>query len=330
MTRGDNTRVKLAIIVIILLLLVGVLVLAMRRRPSPPPALPSPPPALVAELRRDVTALCAIGERSVFVPGSLAKAADWIAGELAAAGCKVERHTYRVEQDQVDADNVIAEIRGGTKADEIIVIGAHYDSVTGTTGADDNASGVAAVLALARRFAHAKPARTLRFVAFANEEPPHFQTKDMGSWQYAKRCKERGERIAGMLSLETIGYYDDRPGSQHYPAPLASFYPNTGHFIAFAANIASRRLNAQCVLAFKSRTNFPIESAVLPELIQESGWSDHWSFWQFGYPAAIVTDTAPFRNPHYHEESDLPPTLDYERMAHVVEGLTGVVEELVR
>jgi hypothetical protein len=323
--------VKFIVIAIILLLIAGVLVLAMRRRPAPPlTLLPPPPPALVAELRRDVATLCAVGERSTFVPGSLQKAADLIANELTAAGLTVERHTYRVEQDGVDVDNVIAEIKGATKANEIIVIGAHYDSVTGTTGADDNASGVAAVLALARRFAHAKPARTLRFVAFANEEPPHFQTKDMGSWQYAKRCHDRGERIAGMLSLETIGYFDERPGSQHYPAPLASFFPDTGNFIAFASNLGSRGLNAHCVLAFKSRTKFPVESASVPELVQEIGWSDHWSFWQFGYAAAIVTDTAPFRNPHYHEDTDLPPTLDYERMAHVVEGLTGVVEELVR
>jgi hypothetical protein len=330
MTSGDNVPVKFLLAAIILLLLAGILVFALRRRPSSPPALPPPPPALVAELRRDVAALCAFGERSTVVPEKLHAAADRIASELSAAGYKVERHTYRVERDGVDADNVIAEIRGTTKESEIIVIGAHYDSVTGTTGADDNASGVAAVLALARRFARARPARTLRFVAFANEEPPHFQTRDMGSWQYAKRCHDRGEVVAGMLSVESVGYFDVRPGSQHYPAPLAAFYPDTANFIAFASNLGSRGLNAHCVLAFRSRTKFPVESASVPELVQEIGWSDHWSFWQFGYPAAIVTDTAPFRNPHYHEESDLPPTLDYERMAHVVEGLTGVVEELVR
>ncbi len=150
----------------------------------------------------------------------------------------------------------------------------------------------------------------------------------MGSWQYAKRCHERGETIAAMVSLETIGYYSDERGSQHYPAPLSAFYPDTGNFIAFASNVGSRALNARCVRAFRARTKFPVESASLPEAVTGIGWSDQWSFWQFDWPAIMVSDTAPFRNPHYHETSDLPPTLDYARLAQVVEGLLGVVDEL--
>lgn len=285
--------------------------------------------SLAEEHRRDVAALCGIGQRNTFVPENLHAAADLIERELRAAGYTVERQRYRIEQDGTDADNLIVEIAGGTKPKEIVVIGAHYDSVSDTVGADDNGSGAAMLLALARRFAKAQPARTLRFVAFANEEPPHFQSQDMGSWQYAKRCHDRGETIAAMISLESVGYYDDARGSQKYPAPLASFYPDTGNFIAFASNIGSRSLNARCVKAFRARTPFPIESASMPEAVQGIGWSDQWSFWQFGWPAIMVSDTAPFRNPHYHEASDLPETLDYARMAQVTEGIVAVIEDLV-
>jgi Zn-dependent M28 family amino/carboxypeptidase len=307
-------------------LLAGLMAYAAKKRsPRTSAPLAEAPPAAVEMLRRDVAALCAIGQRNTLFPENLARAAALIERELAAAGYRVERQTYEVERDGVTADNVIAELKGGP---EIVVIGAHYDAVPETVGADDNASGVAALLSLARRFAGTKPAKTVRFVAFANEEPPHFQSRDMGSWQYAKRCRDRGETIVAMLSLETIGYYDDRRGSQQYPPPLAALYPDTGNFVGFTSNLGSRALLNRCVKAFRAATDFPVESAAMPELIQEVGWSDQWSFWQFGWPAVMVTDTAPFRNPHYHRPSDRPGTLDYGRLAHVVEGLAGVVREL--
>ena len=318
---------KYAVAVVVILLLAAILVVAARRRPTLPPAA-SPPQPLVDALRRDVGALCELGERNTFIRENLHAAAALIDRELTAAGYRVERHTYRVERDDVDADNVIVEIAGSTTPQEIVIIGAHYDSVTGTCGADDNASGVAALLALARRFVDAKPERTLRFVAFANEEPPHFQTQDMGSWQYAKRCADRNETVVAMLSLESLGYYDAARGSQQYPAPLSAIYPDTANFIAFASNIGSRALTARCAKAFRARTPFPLETGSMPEAVTGIGWSDQWSFWQFGWPAVMVTDTAPFRNPHYHEASDRPETLDYERLAQVVEGLAGVVENL--
>lgn len=275
-----------------------------------------------AELRRDVEALCAIGPRNTFIPENLAAAAAYI--ESAFAGYKVERQQY-------DAGvNLIVEIRGTTHPDEIVIVGAHYDSVDDSPGADDNASGVAAMLALARKFANTKPARTLRFIAWTNEEPPHFQTEAMGSYVYARRCRERNENIVAALSLETIGYYDDKPGSQKYPPPLAALYPDTGNFIGFAGNFGSRALVNRCVKTFRANSAFPAESAVLPELIPQIGWSDQWSFWQFGWPALMVTDTAPFRNPHYHMATDTPEKLDYARMAMVVDGLASVIEELSR
>jgi Zn-dependent M28 family amino/carboxypeptidase len=310
---------------IALLLLIAVVLWLRRGRNSN--AVVRANPSLARELRRDVEALCAIGPRNTYEPEHLAAAADYVEKAFAAK--------YAVERQQYDAGgvtvaNLIVEIRGTTRPGEIVVVGAHYDSVDGTPGADDNASGVAGMLALARRFADAKPVRTLRFVAWVNEEPPHFQTATMGSYVYARRCRERGERIVAALSLEMLGYYDETPGSQQYPAPLAALYPDTANFIGFAGNIASRSLVNECVKAFRAASTFPAHAAVLPELIPQTGWSDQWSFWQFGWPALMVTDTALYRNPHYHTGSDRPETLDYQRMAAVVEGLVAVVDELAR
>ncbi len=320
-----SPRVAAAVGVPVALLLLIAVVLWLRRGRLGGEWNPSANPSLASELRRDVEALCAIGPRNTFEPENLAAAADYI--EKAFAGYEVERQRYASED--VMVENLIVEIRGTSKPDEIVVIGAHYDSVDGTPGADDNASGVAGMLALARRFAKAKPARTLRFIAWVNEEPPHFQTSTMGSYVYARRCHQRKERIVGALSLEMLGYYDDRRGSQQYPPPLAALYPDTANFIGFAGNLGSRALVNRCVKAFRAGSSFPAQSAVLPELIPQVGWSDQWSFWQFGWPALMVTDTALFRNPHYHTPSDLPQTLDYERMAAVVEGLANVVCDLV-
>jgi hypothetical protein len=272
---------------------------------------------LIAELRNDVYALAGtIGERNLAEPEAYADAAAFIETALRKAG-------YAPVRD--DAGNVEAQIRGG---DEIVVIGAHYDTVIGSPGADDNASGVAAMLAIARRLARERPARTVRFVAFANEEPPHYATEAMGSWQYAKRCRERGERIAAMLSIEAIGYFRDDAGSQHYPAMLEAVYPTTANFIAFASNLGSHALLERCVDVFRRKATVPAESGALPEDIPGIAWSDQWSFWRFGYEAVMVTDTALFRNPHYHERSDLPDTLDYDRLARTTEGLLAVVREL--
>jgi len=200
--------------------------------------------------------------------------------------------------------------------------------VPGSPGADDNASGVAALLAIARRFAGQTMRRTLRQVAFTNEEPPYFTTEQMGSWIYAKRCHERREPVVAMLSIEAVGYYSDAPRSQHYPAMLESIYPATANFIAFASNLGSRALLERCTNVFRRHASIRCEAGALPEDIPGIAWSDQWSFWRFGYEAVMVTDTALFRNPHYHERSDLPDTLDYERLAQTTEGLIAVVREL--
>ncbi|MHC4948702.1 MAG: M20/M25/M40 family metallo-hydrolase [Planctomycetota bacterium] len=287
--------------------------------------------ALADELRRHVQALAGdIGPRSVPRPRALAAAAAYIESELAAAGYAVRRECYDV--DGVECCNVEATLAGGARADEIVVIGAHYDSVTdgllACPGANDNASGVAATLSLARAFADASPARTIRFVLFVNEEPPWFQTAAMGSLVHARACRERGDRVTAMLSLETIGCFLDEPGSQRYPPPFSLFYPSTGDFIAFVGNVASRRLVRRTVRVFRARAAFPSEGAAVPGWITGIGWSDHWAFWQQGYPALMVTDTAPFRYPHYHLPTDTPDRLDYDRMARVVDGLRPVLADL--
>jgi Zn-dependent M28 family amino/carboxypeptidase len=317
--------VKIALAVV--LIVVAIMALAWRsmlampgrswRGPLPP--LTESQRVLAAGLRHDVVALTANGSRSV--PETLAPAAAYIERELLAAGYKPAR------QQTSEGDNIEAELRGDSN--EIVIVGAHYDTVDEAPGADDNASGVAGCLALARRLARTHPHRTLRFLFFAAEEPPNFKSASMGSYAYAKRCHERGETIAAMLSIESIGYYDARPRSQLYPPFFAPFFPSTGDFIAFAGNSGSRALVRRCVDAFRAQTRFPSEGAAVPELVEEIGWSDQWSFWQFGWPALMVTDTAPFRNPHYHTTGDTPETLDYERTARVVEGLMTVTNMLV-
>src|SRR2546423_3742970 len=209
--------------------------------------------ALRAELAADVKTLAGdIGERNMHRYPQLLVAADFVEASLAHAGLTPRRESYELRGRA--CHNIEAEIRGTTP--EIFVVGAHYDSVFGCPGANDNGSGVAALLALARRFA-GKPARqTLRFVAFVNEEPPYFQSEEMGSFVYAKRCKERGDRIAGMISLETIAYFSDAPGSQKYPSPgLGFFYPRKGNFIGFASDTRSRSLLRAVVSAFRKTGN---------------------------------------------------------------------------
>src|SRR5579864_7209340 len=223
---------------------------------------------------------------------------------------------------------LIAEIPGGTKANEIVVIGAHYDTVYDCPGADDNSSGVAALLELARLLKGSHPARTVRFVAFVNEEPPWFQTDDMGSLVYAQQVHKLKENIVAAISIETIGMYSDAEGSQQYPAGFKSLYPSKGNFIAFIGNLGSRGLVRDAVDSFRASTRVPSEGSAVPAAIPGVGWSDHWSFWEEGYPAIMVTDTAIFRNPNYHQPTDKPDTLDYDRMARVVHGLVRVVADL--
>ena len=268
-----------------------------------------------------------IGPRNTLHSLNLDKAAAYIESNLRDMGYEIERHTIQV--DGTACHNLIVEITGSSHPDEIVIVGAHYDSCYQAPGADDNASAVAGVLALAKRFADTQPGRTLRFAFFTNEEPPYFQREGMGSLAYAKRCRQRQENITAMICLEMIGCFKDEKGSQKYPIPgLGLFYPTRGNFIGFVGNLASRGLLKQTIGAFRDNAAFPSEGAALPGWISGVGWSDHWSFWKSGYPAVMVTDTAMFRYDHYHQDGDTPEKLDYERMARVVEGLEPVVAAL--
>jgi Zn-dependent M28 family amino/carboxypeptidase len=283
--------------------------------------------ALRQGLQRDVEVLAGeIGDRNVFIPEKLRAAAGYIENALREAGYPVRRYDYLVAGET--CSNLEAELPGRGSPQEIIVVGAHYDSAHGSPAANDNASGVAALLALAERMAQAQPERTVRFVAFANEEPPFFQTPEMGSWVYARICRERGDNIIAMLSLETIGFYTEEPNSQQYPFPLSLFYPSRGNFVAFVGNARSGDLVRRSIAVFRRTTSFPSEGAALPGVLPGIGWSDHWAFWQEGFPALMITDTALFRYPHYHTAEDTPDRLDYERMARVVAGIEEVVREL--
>lgn len=283
---------------------------------------------LIDALRRDVEKLAGeIGERNVWQYRNLAAAADFLEISLAESFGDIRRHSYEVSG--LTCRNIEVEIRGSDRADEILIIGAHYDSVEGSPGANDNATGVAAVLALARLLAGRRTSRTVRLVAFVNEEPPYFQSSKMGSVVYAKGCRKRGEKIVAMLSLETIGYYAEEKGSQHYPFPFGLFYPSTGDFIAFVGNTASARLVCDVVASFRHHAQYPSEGGALPGFIPGIGFSDQWAFWQEGYPAVMVTDTALFRYPYYHTPGDTPDKVRYDPLARVVAGLAKVIAEMV-
>ncbi len=291
---------------------------------------------LAAELRAHVEVLAdatggvgRVGNRSTFYPRRFAEAYAYLDDQLAAMGYD-ERHAYPVQRGSpVPSIEVIVPGKAtGGERPRVIVIGAHYDAFQGTPGADDNASGVAATLYLARLFRNDPQPAELRFLFFVNEEPPAFWTEDMGSWVYAKACRERNDDVAAMISIESIGYYSDAPGSQRYPQPLAMLYPDTGDFIGFVGSWSSRGLTRRAISTFRASVQFPSEGAALPGITPGVGWSDHWSFWQEGYRAIMITDTATFRNPYYHTPNDKADTLDYERMAVVVEGIEAVIRDL--
>ena len=294
---------------------------------GPLPSLTNDEQLIHDNLKRHVAALAGrIGERNVWAPGSMADAAGYIRTTLEDAGYAVNVQPFTSRG--LTVNNLEAVLPGHTAADEIIVVGAHYDSVAGTPGANDNASGVAAVLELARLLAGTALPRTVRFVAFANEEAPFFYGDEMGSKLYAERARAQDARIEAMLSLETIGYYTDQPGSQQYPFPFNFFYPDTGDFIGFVGDLWSWRLVRRAIGAFRTSTAFPSEGVAAPRMTRGVHWSDHWAFWQAGYPAIMVTDTALYRYPHYHTATDTPDKLDYTGLARVTGGLVDVITAL--
>lgn len=294
---------------------------------GPLPALSEAQSELANRLSEHVKYLSvAIGERNIQRTGSLPTAIDYLRGNLVKAGYNVTEQAYNAEGHTVS--NLEAELMGTDGATGTVVVGAHYDSVAGTVGADDNATGVAGVLELARLLKGSRLRRTVRFVFFVNEEPPYFQTENMGSLVYARKLRRDGVPVSAMISLEMLGFYSDAPGSQKYPALLSSFYPSHGNFIGLVGNTESRDLVRRATRRFRESAQFPSEGVAAPASLPGVGWSDQWSFWQQGYPAIMVTDTAIFRYPYYHTPLDSADRLDFEKMARVVEGVGNIVTSL--
>ncbi len=331
-TMRHRTSGLAALLAALLVVVIGAGLLIITKMPGrsfrgPLAALSAEQIDLEGRLRAHVETLATrIGERNLLRHSALTRAAQYIDDTLATVGFRSQSQEYYVQGKPVR--NIEVELTGAEPSRGIVLVGAHYDSVAGSPGANDNGTGVAAVLELARALKGHRLRRSVRLVAFVNEEPPFFYSDAMGSVRYAKRMAERSEELVAMLSLETIGYYSDAPGSQRYPFPLGFFYPDTGNFISFVGNLRSKALVRRAVQSFREHARFPSEGLAAPGWLTGVGWSDHWSFWQAGFPAIMVTDTALFRYREYHTPADHPEVVNYGRFARVVDGLVQVVIEL--
>jgi Zn-dependent M28 family amino/carboxypeptidase len=239
-------------------------------------------------------------------------------------GYEVSRQDYRVAG--TVCTNLEVTCPGIGQA--LILVGAHYDSVLGSPGANDNGSGVAVLLELSRRLRDHAPALGIRFVAFTNEEPPFFFTEQQGSMVYARAARARRDDIRLMIALETMGCYSEVPGSQHYPPLLRHFYPDRGDFLALVCDLRSRRAMRRLAATFREVSDFPLQHLATFRSVPGVAWSDHLSFWRQGYRALMVTDTAFYRYAHYHSASDTPDKVDYPRLARVTDGLADALLRL--
>jgi Zn-dependent M28 family amino/carboxypeptidase len=282
---------------------------------------------LVSRLETHVRMLAEnIGERNVYHPEALAQASAYIGDVWQEQGYRVTPQTYEVEG--IPCSNLEVTHAGIKHPERILLIGAHYDSVSGSPGANDNGSGVAALLEITRLLKNVETDSTVRFVAFVNEEFPFFFRRQMGSMVYAREARKRNDDIRLMISLEMLGYYSERPRSQRYPPLFRFFYPDRANFIAFVSNLRSRRVLHRFSAAFRRHSQFPAEHIATFSWIPGVAWSDHLAFWRQGYGAIMVTDTAFYRYPHYHAATDLPDELDYISMAAVTEGVAHAVTAL--
>lgn len=279
----------------------------------------TPPPVDAARLEAHVRMLSeTLHPRSAAEPVRLDAAASYVQRELSRAGAVVAEQRY--EADGQPVRNLVA--RFGPAHGPLLVIGAHYDSHGHTPGADDNASGVAGLIELARLLAASPPPRPVELVAYTLEEPPHFRRDTMGSAQHARALKQAGRDVELMISLEMIGTFSDAPGSQRYPiAALQWIYPDRGDFIAIVARVADAGATRRLKAAMRGATPLPVHSMNATARIPGVDFSDHLNYWAEGWTAVMVTDTAFERNPHYHRAEDTAEKLDYRRMAQVVQGV---------
>ena len=289
------------------------------------------PDVIETNLRLHVDRLASlIGPRTLQRPNTIKATIGYIRSQWSEMGYSIAEETYDALGNV--ATNLIVEQPGNKRGDEIVLLGAHYDTVSTTPGADDNASAVAVLLEVSRLLKDHAGSRTVRYVAFACEEAPYFNLNSMGSQHNARESRKRGDKIVGMLCLEMVGYFRDEVGSQGVPPTIPKFlhrlFPNRGNFLAAVGNLASWKLAWSFRRGFKRGTRLPLFSIVLPEKIHEIRLSDNSSYWDQDYPALMLTDTSFLRNPHYHLASDLPETLDYQRMTEVTHGVAAAIKRL--
>ncbi len=273
-----------------------------------------------------------IGPRTISKPKTIQATIGYLRAQWESMGFEVAEEPFDALGDP--ATNLVVTQAGSRAPDEVILLGAHYDTVPSTPGADDNASAVAVLLEVTRLMKAHVARRTIRYVAFACEEPPYFNVDAMGSQYHARQSRIRGDKIVGMLCLEMVGYFSDEVGSQQVPTSIPKFlhrwFPKRGNFLAAVGNMASWKLAYGFRRGFKRGTRLPLFSICLPEKIREIRLSDNSSFWDQGYPALMLTDTSFLRNPNYHLATDTPDTLDYPRMVDVSLGVASALRQLGR
>jgi hypothetical protein len=315
--------------------IVAIILLAVLAMVTVNPGAAAPDIPLAARLRSHVTAI-ASSEHNTANPARLEEAARYIESALQNEGYAVRRQEYKAGGQTVRNIEVsVANVAPNARPARIFIVGAHYDSAPGAPGANDNGSGTAAVLELARLLKDLRPSQgtEIKFVFFVNEEPPWFSGEEMGSMQHARQLHEDGQHVEGALVLETIGWYSQRRHSQKLPPGLEGRYPDTGYpdvgnFIAFVGTVQSSRLVQDALSAFRAASDFPAHGLAAPAYVQGVTLSDHSSYNRFGYPAIMITDTAFMRYPYYHTAEDTPDKLDYESTARVVKGLARTITAL--
>lgn len=312
-------------LVFVVAIVAGILMLAVLLGQPLVAPVPSMPPSVdPARLEAHVKKLSVDFYPRSFEHGAkLARTAEYIAEQFREAGAQVSIQDVAVDAEHYK--NVVA--RFGPANGRLLVIGAHYDSCGQTPGADDNASGIAGLLELAHLLGQSGASRPLELVAYTLEEPPHFRSPHMGSVWHARALKTAGRDVELMLSLEMIGYFSDRPGSQAYPlAAMKLGYPDRGNFIALVGQFGDFGLSRSVKAAMSGASQLPVYSLNAPSIVQGVDFSDHRSYWAQGYPALMVTDTAFMRNPNYHRAGDTFDKLDYKRMAMVVQSVYAVAK----
>ncbi|MBC3875142.1 M28 family peptidase [Undibacterium sp. LX15W] len=328
-------RLKTLYITITTIVLLAALVISIVTQPFVTPIPSTPEEIDLIKLKAHVKYLSTdVHPRSSSSFSNLEKAGQYVFDELKAMGAPVEVQEVKVKGKTYK--NFIA--RFGPSTGPLLVIGAHYDSDAqslrnwkpkgmATPGADDNASGVAGLLELARLLSKKQQSRSIELVAYTLEEDPHFGTEEMGSFRHARSLKESGHEVQLMLSIEMIGYFADKANSQDYPAPgMSALYGDRGNFITLVGNLSNFGAIRRAKALMRGVSNLPVVSCNAPANLQGIALSDHLNFWNEGYPALMVSDTAFFRNPHYHRMTDTFEKLDYRRMAQVVQGIYAITQ----